>query len=200
MNLKEYQFYQDEWTTIYCGDCLEIMPLLGPVDLIVTDPPYPDWHTDKFEQTKIDFLISFKCKQLVFWSARYDFPLDYTAIHIWNKNPSNIGGQYERIFERNGDNKYNVYTFYMVNSTVAASFTRDVFNGHPSQKPIRLINELLRGIDTGTICDPFLGSGTTCVAAKNLNLKSIGIESKPDYCEIAVKRLRQEVLPFGKAV
>jgi DNA modification methylase len=70
---------------------------------------------------------------------------------------------------------------------------------HPTQKPVALMQWCIQQVkQTGTILDPFLGSGTTCVAAKNLNRKSIGIEINPKYCTIAVKRLRQEVFDFRK--
>ena len=50
---------------------------------------------------------------------------------------------YERIFERNGGNNWEVYNYYLINSSVAAKFTKDVFVGHPSQKPIALIRDLI---------------------------------------------------------
>ena len=74
--------------------------------------------------------------------------------------------------------------------------SQDIFTGHPSQKPVKLIMEIISRHNGNTILDPFMGSGTTLVAAKNLNRKSIGIEIEPKYCEIAVKRLRQEVFDF----
>ena len=68
---------------------------------------------------------------------------------------------------------------------------------HPTQKPVALMEWCLGFLDENdTVLDPFCGSGTTLLAAKNLGRLAIGIEIEPRYCEIAVKRLRQEVLPL----
>jgi DNA modification methylase len=66
---------------------------------------------------------------------------------------------------------------------------------HPTQKPLSLMTWCLSFAD-GDVFDPFCGSGTTLEAAKLLGRNAIGIEIEPKYCEIAVKRLRQEVLPL----
>jgi len=66
---------------------------------------------------------------------------------------------------------------------------------HPTQKPLSLMLQLLK-VESDIILDPFLGSGTTAVAAKELGRKFIGIEISEEYCKIAVKRLRQGVLPL----
>lgn len=69
---------------------------------------------------------------------------------------------------------------------------------HPCQKSIRLISEILQMVPGWLVClDPFMGSGTTLRAAKDLNRKAIGIEIEERYCEIAAKRMAQEVLALA---
>lgn len=192
-------YYEQDGIVIYHGDCREVIEdvWLG-IDLVLTDPPYPDFYVDEYRYIDgvLDPLLAIPCRQLVFWSGRASFPLTHTATHIWNKNPSNHGAQYERIFERNGGKHQKVFTYYMVNSTVAASMTGDVFNEHPSQKPIRLVAALLQHGSGSVVLDPFMGSGTTLVAAKRSGRKAIGIEINEAYCEIAARRLSQGALPL----
>jgi len=69
---------------------------------------------------------------------------------------------------------------------------------HPAQEPLSLMRDLLLPL-SGTVLDPFAGTGTTLVAAKNLGRRAIGIEIEERYCEIAAKRLAQSVMQFGVA-
>lgn len=71
-------------------------------------------------------------------------------------------------------------------------------NLHPCQKPIPLISKYLRILQPVNVLDPFMGSGSTLVAAKRLGIPAIGIEINEQYCQIAVKRLMQSVLPLGR--
>jgi site-specific DNA-methyltransferase (adenine-specific) len=178
------------------GDCLEVMKDMHDksVDAVITDPPYPDYYTDEYQyhDGMIDFLNDYKCKQLVFWSAKVDFPLDYTAIHIWDKKVG-CGSEYERVFERNGQANYKIFRDYFINSTVAASYTGDEFTGHKSQKPTRLIRKMLLEFtnEGDMVVDFFMGSGSIGVACVQTGRNFIGIEIDEDYFKIAERRIKE---------
>ncbi len=202
--LSDYLFYSDDWATIYCGDCREILPLLEPVDLVLTDPPYgiarvmkggkgtghwtllSDGNPWDKEAPDLTFLMS-AGGTLVIWGGNYfDLPASRCWL-VWNKlNAVPTMGQCELAWT-NMDRPVQKIEWPVGR----------VQYGHPTEKPLELMAWSIQESRTeGSIIDPFLGSGTTCVAAKNLNRKSIGIEIEPKYCEIAVKRLRQEVFDF----
>lgn len=192
-------FYSSNGITIYNENFNSVLPFLEAPNAIITDPPYPDYHKDKWEYQPPLFLNNYNCRQLIFWSAAQEFPLDYTAVHIWDKKINGAASaEYERIFERNGQKICRLFNHYFINSTVAANYGRDVFTGHVSQKPIKLMMELVKKFtEVGhIILDPFMGSGSTLVAAKKLGRRAIGIEINKHWCEVAVKRLSQMEL-FG---
>jgi DNA modification methylase len=193
-------YYEHGGITIYNADCREVLPSIGRFDLCLTDPPYPDYLAEEYGYSPelIEILDDIGGKQLVFWSAKVDFPLSHTAIHIWDKDCA-IASQYERIFERNGAREYKVFKEQSIQSPVIARFRRDVYTGHPSQKPTQLLTRLISSYSkqSDTILDPFMGSGTTLVAAKNLRRTAVGIELEEKYCEIAALRLSQEVMDFA---
>ena len=187
-------FYQKSGITLYNVDCREVAKFVQP-DFILTDPPYPDYLADEYGYFPPMFLNNFSCRQLVFWSAKADFPLDYSAIHIWDKK-TGAGSEYERIFERNGQKNFKVFRHYLINSTVAASFTGDVFTGHKSQKPIKLLRELLLFLAPigSVIFDPFSGSGRTLVACQELGYQAVGCEVSEKWCSVTVEGLAQQSL------
>lgn len=176
--------------TLYLGDCRDILPTLGPVDAVVTDPPYPDFLADEFgyDERCICEALAFDCHQFVFWSATADFPLDWTAIHIWHKPNGQSVKHYERIFERKGGATCKVYRTAAIlpNYTQFAAECVD----HPTQKPLKLISDLVARTQ-GVVCDPFMGSGTAGVACIRLDKRFIGIEREPAYFDIACRRIEE---------
>lgn len=189
-------FYDDGQIKIYNGNFESVLPQLDEkIDVIITDPPYPDRYVDEYNYYDgiLNFLAAYDCRQLIFWSVRGEFPLDYTAIHIWDRKNNIV--PYERIFERNGNKKYRLFSYLhlQVGNKVTASLARDVETGHPSQKPIMLMSKLVNDFTKPDqlIFDPFMGSGSTLLAAKKLGRRAIGIEMNKRWCEVAAKRLCQ---------
>jgi site-specific DNA-methyltransferase (adenine-specific) len=187
-------YYQKNGITLYNADCRDVAKFVK-CDFILTDPPYPDYYADEYGYFPPMFLNDFSCRQLVFWSAKADFPLDYTAIHIWDK-VTGASDDYERIFERNGQRRYRVFNFGKVNSSVSAQFTRDFWTGHKSQKPIKLLRRLITDFvpEGSVIFDPFSGSGSTLAAARDLGYQAVGCEVSEKWCSVSVERLAQQPL------
>jgi DNA modification methylase len=179
--------------TLYLGDCLTILPELR-ADAIITDPPFPD--IDKgFRITPIDCLDTVPCHQYVFWSAVQEFPLSWSAIHIWHKPNGNSSQHYERIFERNGQRVCRVYRVAAILPNYI-QFAAEAVD-HPTQKPLKLIRDLVQRTK-GIVLDPFMGSGTTGVACMDLKRPFVGVEAEPKFFDIACQRIenaqRQERL------
>jgi len=195
-------YYEEPGITIYHADCRDILPLLPKIDLVLTDPPYPTWMVIeyRFEPSTIKCLSRFDCRQYVFWTPAVPFPLTYSGKRIWDKRVG-TATQYEEIYERNNASGYKLHRHHSMGcfSSVSARMTGEIISGHPSQKPLKLIIELIVTTEAQLILDPFMGSGTTLVAAKQLGRRAIGIEIEEKYCRIAVGRLRQAVLPLEPA-
>jgi len=212
-------YYQDSFCTIYLGDCREILPLLEPVDLVLTDPPYgidyaptfKKWNGSKSTHNKIigdrqkfdpSYLLSLNVS-MVLWGANYCSDLlPVGGWFIWDKRCSEkadkmFGAPFEMAWTTQSKQKiFRILHGGLVNADSIGGLADPRF--HPTQKPVKLFRQCIELFpDSTSILDPFMGSGTTLVAAKNLNRKAIGIEIEEKYCEIAAKRLSQEVLNFG---
>ena len=107
---------------------------------------------------------------------------DAEAIYLGGKRTSGIGGR-SSVFRYAGP----------ISGTEGIATA----SGHPHTKPVGLMEELIELSPPGTVADPFAGSGSTLVAAKALGRKAIGVELEERYCEIAARRLSQEVLDLG---
>ncbi|MCK5018408.1 MAG: site-specific DNA-methyltransferase [Candidatus Peribacteraceae bacterium] len=195
-------YYQDDYCTIYHGDCREILPELPKVDLVLTDPPYGIGHVMKGghgkgswtllgkgndwdnEAPNLEFMM--RCAhRYVIWGGNY-FPLPVSRCWlVWVKvNAVQTMGQCELAWT-------NMDRPIQQKSRPVGK----VNFGHPTEKPLDIMSWSIDESRTeGSILDPFMGSGTTLRAAKDLRHKAIGIEIKEEYCEIAAKRIQQEVL------
>ena len=193
-------YYSNDHVTIYHGDCLELADLWTCADVLVTDPPYPNaaGHFDDGVAAAREVLKAFPTGHaLVFWDEMTtpDLQIPLVARHIWHRTNTNRPDNYEAIFEFHADGRKRpsrVFPFAVIYPGLTGCFEA---TGHPTQKNEKLMRALVERT-TGTILDPFMGSGTTLVAAKQLGRKAIGIEIEERYCEIAAKRLAQEVLPL----
>lgn len=194
------------------GDCLEILPTLKGVDSIVSDPPYGMKWNGKVSMGKNGTGGTAKSKFNGVTIKNDDVPFDATpflnyenvilfgfnhfpaclhkgTVLVWLKRYDEGFGSFLSDAEVAWMNKgHGVYCFRDV------SMQGDSKNKkHPTQKPIPLMTWCIEKLpkETVTICDPFMGSGTTLVACAKMGRKGIGIELDPDYFEIACKRVQE---------
>jgi site-specific DNA-methyltransferase (adenine-specific) len=207
-------YYEEDGIVIYHGDCRDILPHLPKVDLVLTDPPYgmsfvSNYRTVKHaaiandDQLPLDliWLAMNKAERAAYFFCRWDnlrqMPQPKSVL-AWVKNNWSMGD-----LEHEHGRQWEACCFYPKAGHSFIKRIPDVIyadrtgNGlHPTEKPQELLETIILANECQTILDPFMGSGTTLRAAKDLGRKAIGIEIEEKYCEIAVKRLAQEVLPL----
>jgi len=207
---------------IICGDCFEVMKTFPDksIDLVLTDPPYAlNFPYDSYEDTRENLkkLIDNTFPEMLRVGNLVAIMPGITQVYLypepnwiiacsWNTTgsfgkmgfsqwfPVLIYGKDLKGFGNiNGQIKSDLIS---VSGGGGVGFMRSGDDKHPCPKPMTLMKKLVVRLsnDDGIILDPFLGSGTTAVAAKQLHRRFIGIEISPKYCDIAKQRLRQEVL------
>ena len=195
-------YYADDHVTLYHARWEDVPPDLLRADVLVTDPPYgidfagqptkwqrlaghrpEDWDKQAPDVAPLLTMTTAQC----IWGGNY-FPLPVTRGWLaWVKPdaPPSMGSVELAWTSLDQNARF-------ISWSIGATNAERV--GHPTQKPLTVMRWTLGHMPDGTILDPYAGSGTTLVAAKSLNRKAIGVECVERYCEVAAKRLSQEVL------
>ena len=200
-------YYEQDGITIYHGRCEDVLPQLKSFDLLMTDPPYGinacnqtlgkgkkkfkrgDWDRTRPEgMAEIVATAKFACV----WGGNYFadvLPVNNDWL-VWHK--ANDGRTFSEV-ELAWTN-YGKQTRHKTHNWGGEQ------KRHPTQKPLAVIKWAigLAPESVESIVDPFMGSGTTLLAAKLAGITAVGIEIEETYCEIAANRLRQGMLPFAR--
>jgi len=195
--------------TLILGDCREILPTLGAVDCIITDPPYGMAFHSNHRNVRHKPITNDKTDELLLWTC--SIPVRHGAyvfcrwdnlaaiprpksLLTWVKNNWSMGD-----LEHEHARQTEVVAFYAgpehkfpagrPTDVIHAARTQNEF--HPTEKPVALM-QAMAGWTTGTILDPFMGSGTTGVACARLGRAFIGIEIHEPYFDIALRRIEAE--------
>jgi len=204
--------------TLYLGDCMDILPTLDKVDAVITDPPYGIGESSKKIESR-QRKIGGNSKSMADQRDYGDFEWDKSPpsnelielIRTKGNNQAFFGGNYFAlpptscwlIWDKlNGDNDFADCELCWTNWHKAVRRLQWRWNGmirqgneeryHPTQKPLEVMKWVITLCPKSeTILDPFMGSGTTGVAAIQMGRKFIGIEREPKYFDIACKRIEQ---------
>ncbi|HYF35510.1 MAG TPA: DNA methyltransferase [Prosthecobacter sp.] len=181
---------------LWLGDCREILPVLGKVDAVVTDPPYGigiasnpvrqkhermDWDSAPPDGPVFDMIRAVSRVQIIWGGNYFGLPASQCFL-VWDKvQPQDFSLAMCEMAWTNIQAPAKLFRRHVV------SFAKD----HPTQKPQELLCWCIERLpaDCGTILDPFMGSGTTGVACAKLGRRFIGIEIEPRYFDIACRRI-----------
>lgn len=209
-------YYEHGGITIYHGDCREILPTLHPAsfDAVITDPVWPNMDAGRFDiadpwQLFADAyeLLPIYKRLVVQLGCHSDprflgvIPRSVPFIRVcWLEYA--CPGRRGRILQTS-DVAYVFGEFppaepgrHLLSGWCLNTDSKPNGNGHPSPRRLTHLNWLVTWYAKGDVLDPFCGSGTTLIAAKHKGRRAIGIEIVEKYCEIAAKRLSQEVFDF----
>lgn len=204
-------YYEADGVALYLGDAREVTAWLS-CGVLVTDPPYGMAYSSGWDARPIanDDSTATRDAVLAMWGdrpglvfGRWDCPAPAGArmALTWDKGDWPGMGDLSLPWGPSTENVYVLgsgFTGQRSGSVVRIDrLTGNI--AHPNEKPVSLLEILLRKCPHVPIADPFAGSGTTLVAAKNLGRRAIGVEIHEPYCEIAARRLSQGVLDFGGA-
>jgi len=208
-------YYQDDFVTLYHGDCLEQTAWLD-ADVLVTDPPYGMAYVsgrkkdsslairgDESLNVRDDALNLWgKKPALVFGTWKQPRPANVRQLIVWDKRGgAGFSGDLNMIW---ADITEEIYVLgdgwvgrrrpaiYSIPTLPSANRP-----DHPTPKPVSLLEQLLDCVQPdAVIADPFAGSGSTLIAARNFGRKAIGVEYEEKYCELIAKRLSQQTFTF----
>jgi DNA modification methylase len=193
-----------EGVTLYLGDCREILPTLGKVDAVVTDPPYGIAHTwkggkghgwgkarqegelrNEWDAAAPDAdllsLLTGMAREVVIWGGNYFDLSPSRGWLVWNKPERGFTLAEAELAWTNIDTVIRVFD----------GVRSDPGREHPTQKPVSVMRWCVERLKGRVILDPFMGSGTTGVAALQLGRGFIGIEVEQTYFDIACRRVSE---------
>jgi DNA modification methylase len=214
-------YYSDDLVTLYHGDCREVTAWLG-ADVLVTDPPYGMAFVSGFSRTRRpitgDHNQIVRDEALNLWGPRPALvfgtwrvlrPPTTTQVITWHK--TTLGPGMGDLSMPWGNVTEEIYVLGKGwhgprrPNLIATSEQRGnpygaaALLGHPTPKPVGLMEQLIECAPPGVIADPFAGAGATLLAARNLGRRAIGVEIEGRYCATAAHRLAADILDFGEA-
>lgn len=192
--------------TLYLGDCMEVLPMLGKVDAVITDPPYGigmdggnvgykgfndfeklGWDRETPSEEAIRHVLAAGAKAILWGGNYFNLPPSRCWL-VWDKGAGFKNRSYAEaeLAWASFDANVRVFTY--------DPLARGDYKGkhHPTMKPVALMKWCIEHAgNSGTVLDPYMGSGTTGVAAIQMGRSFIGIEREPKYFDIACRRIEQ---------